>query len=71
MKLLEEINKQGIKNNRVIQCLLQIFIADEATKFGLSDSELYEIKNELQVNNFQNIKVVGLMGMASLTDDPE
>lgn len=69
LKLLEEINKQGLKNNRIIHCLLQVFIADEATKFGLNDSELYEIVNELRVGNFQNIKVVGLMGMASLTDD--
>ncbi|MBS7332235.1 MAG: YggS family pyridoxal phosphate-dependent enzyme [Weeksellaceae bacterium] len=68
LKLLKEINKQAEKNNRVIDVLLQVFIADEETKFGLDTEELNEIlSNEIQ--NLPNIKVVGLMGMATFTED--
>jgi PLP dependent protein len=68
-KLLEEINKQGLKNNRVINCLLQVYIATEDSKFGLSEEELYELINHPQLSEFKNINITGLMGMASNTDN--
>lgn len=71
LKLLEEINKQAQKNNRVIDCLLQVYIAKEETKFGLDEQELKDILNKVQHNKnlFQNIRIIGLMGMASFTDN--
>jgi pyridoxal phosphate enzyme (YggS family) len=70
-KLLKEINKQGEKNNRVIDVLLQVHIAQEETKFGLDEKELEEIlnTNSGKSHELNNISVRGLMGMASLTDD--
>src|SRR5690606_18322192 len=68
-KLLKEINKQAEKNNRTIQALLQVHIAKEDTKFGMNEIELEELINEVQVANFKNIIVKGLMGMATFTDD--
>lgn len=68
-KLLQEINKQGNKENRVIACLLQLHIAKEESKFGLSYDDLVKLLEE--VNNYPFIKVTGLMGMATLTDDAE
>ncbi|MBA0883059.1 YggS family pyridoxal phosphate-dependent enzyme [Flavobacterium undicola] len=72
-KLLQEINKQAQKHNRVIDCLLQIHIAEEETKFGLDEEELNEILNFVQNNKegFKNIRIVGLMGMATFTDNQE
>ncbi len=70
-KLLKEINKEGRKNNRVINCLLQIFIAQEETKFGLSETEATEILESAELTALSNIKIVGLMGMASNTDNDE
>jgi PLP dependent protein len=69
LKLLEEINKQGKKANRVIPCLLQIHIAAEETKFGLSEAELHEILSAPALATFENIRIIGLMGMATFTDD--
>ncbi|MGV3696805.1 YggS family pyridoxal phosphate-dependent enzyme [Flavobacterium sp.] len=71
LKLLEEINKQAKKHNRVIDCLLQVYIADEESKFGLDENELSELLNSEVYRSLQNIKVVGLMGMATFTDDHE
>ncbi|MBC7523409.1 MAG: YggS family pyridoxal phosphate-dependent enzyme [Flavobacterium sp.] len=71
LKLLEEINKQAKKNNRIIDCLLQLFIADEATKFGLDEHELFELIASDAFKNLNNIRIVGLMGMATFTDDDE
>ena len=68
-KLLSEINKQALKINRVINCLLQVHIAEEETKFGFDEKELDETINELANAQMKNINVVGLMGMASFTDD--
>ncbi len=66
-KILKEINKQAAKNNRVIDCLLQFHIAEEATKFGL---DLDEAKLLAQTkNDYNNIKLVGVMGMSTFTDD--
>lgn len=70
IKLLEEINKQASKNNRIIDCLLQVFIAKEETKFGLDETELKDIlKKTSNHQSFQNINIIGLMGMASFTND--
>jgi len=68
-KLLNEINKQGSKNNRIISCLLQVHIAEEDTKFGLTEDELLALLEEIKHSGFEYIKVVGLMGMATYTND--
>lgn len=67
LKLLKEIDKQAVKNNRIIHCLLQVHIASEETKFGMDENELTEAIQQL--NLFPNVKVCGLMGMASFSDD--
>ena len=79
LKLLQEINKQAAKHNRVIDCLLQIHIAEEESKFGLDENELEEILHFVQTrgnaeqsganDKLKNIKIVGLMGMATFTDN--
>ncbi|MBW8684916.1 YggS family pyridoxal phosphate-dependent enzyme [Chitinophaga rhizophila] len=73
IKLLEEISKQAAKHNRVIRCLLQVHIAKEETKFGLSDEELIALleSHQQQAARFANIEIAGLMGMATNTDDME
>lgn len=71
LKLLSEINKQAAKNERVINCFLQVFIATEETKFGLNPTELLEILESVELKTFENIKITGLMGMASNTDDDQ
>ena len=68
LKLLKEINKEAAKNNRVIDVLLQVFIADEETKFGLDATELEAILST-EIQELPHVKVVGLMGMATFTDD--
>lgn len=68
-KLLEEINKQAEKHNRIINILLQIKIAEEDTKFGLDASEAKEIFAKLLQNKFPFVKIKGLMGLATYTDD--
>lgn len=70
-KLLKEINKQALKNNRIINCLLQIHIAEEETKFGLNESELFELVNSSDFQKLKNINICGLMGMATFTDNQE
>ena len=67
--LLKEINKQAQKNNRVIDCLLQIFIAEEETKFGLSFDEAEELLHSAEFLTMKNIHLKGVMGMATLTED--
>ena len=69
LKLLEEINKQALKNNRIIECLLQIHIAEEETKFGLNEDELQNLLASESFINLKNIKIVGLMGMATFTEN--
>jgi pyridoxal phosphate enzyme (YggS family) len=70
-KLLVEINKEGKKNNRIINCLLQVHIAKEESKFGFDEDELmdliYDIANP--TSTLENIRICGLMGMASFTDN--
>jgi pyridoxal phosphate enzyme (YggS family) len=68
-KLLQEINKEAKKNNRVIYCLLQIYIANEETKFGLSKDEVLALLHHPQLEELENIKINGLMGMATNTSD--
>lgn len=67
LKLLKEINKQALKNKRVINCLLQVHIAKESTKFGLSNMECIEALTAAET--LKNITIKGLMGMATFTDD--
>lgn len=68
-KTLKEIDKQAQKHNRVINCLLQARIAKEESKFGLSFSEIKEILNSDGLDNLSNINIIGIMAMASFTDD--
>jgi PLP dependent protein len=70
-KLLNEINKEASKNNRVIDCLLQLFIAEEETKFGFSKDEIRKIVDSDDFKNLKNIRIKGLMGMATNTDDEQ
>ena len=71
LKLLQEINKQAAKNNRVIDCLLQVYIAEEESKFGLDKQELEEILKLVQNDkeDYKNIRIVGLMGLATFTEN--
>ena len=71
LRLLQEIDKQALKNNRVINCLLQFHIAQEETKFGLSEQEAIEILQSPEFARFQNVRICGVMGMASFTEDTE
>lgn len=68
-RLIKEINKQGKINNRVINCLLQIKIASEESKFGFTEKEATDFLDSDEYVSFKNIKIVGLMGMATFTDD--
>ena len=69
LKLLQEINKQAAKNNRVIDCLLQVYIAEEESKFGLDEQELEAILSSTEFKQLKNIRIVGLMGMATFTEN--
>jgi len=71
LKLLKEINKEAKKNNRVIDCLLQFYIADEETKFGLSFEEAQELLESSEFSEMRNVSIVGLMGMATFTDNQD
>ncbi len=69
LKLLKEINKQAKKHNRNISCLLQVHIAEEDTKFGFDEDELLDLVNNPEFRALNNIQIVGLMGMATFTDN--
>ena len=71
LKLLKEVNKQGNKNNRILKVLLQIHIAEEDTKFGLDKNELFELINSDEISEFENVEIVGFMGMATFTEDKD
>lgn len=71
LRLLKEINKQGEKNDREINCLLQMHIAEEDTKFGFSEDEVIEMIKSEEFQGLSHIRVIGLMGMATNTDDME
>ncbi len=68
-KLLQEINKQSLKHNTITNCLLQVHIAEEETKFGLDEQELNSILLGIEIQSLQNIAIKGLMGMASFSSD--
>lgn len=70
-KTLIEINKQAAKNNRIIKCLLQADIANEETKFGLPFDEIRSILTSKEFEKLENISIVGLMGMATFTEDKQ
>lgn len=69
LKLLEEVNKQAQKNDRIIDVLLQFHIAQEETKFGLNIEEAEEILERVKSNSLENVRIVGVMGMASFVED--
>ena len=69
LKLLKEINKEAKKNERIIECLLQIKIAEEDSKFGMNEADAASLLTSEEFKKFQNVKIIGLMGMATFTDD--
>lgn len=69
LHLLQQINKEAIKNNRIIDCLLQIDIAHEETKFGLEEAEADELLSSEEFAQLKNVRICGLMGIGSITDD--
>lgn len=71
MKLLQEINKQALKHNRVIDCLLQFHIATEETKFGLDMEEATALLDSEGFRNLHNVRIIGVMGMASFMEDEQ
>lgn len=71
LKLLKEINRQATRWRKKVNCLLQIHIAEEETKFGFDESELNEVLKQIETEKLENIMIVGLMGMATFTDNQE
>jgi PLP dependent protein len=71
LNLLKEIDKQAIKYNRIINCLLEVHIAEEETKFGLSDDEVFTLIESPEFGKLANVKIVGIMGMATYTDNED
>lgn len=71
LKLLQEIDKQATKNDRTIDCLLQIYIADEETKYGLDFDEAVELLRSEEFAKLKNIRIIGLMGIATNTENPK
>lgn len=69
LKLLQEINKQALKHERIIDCLLQVYIADEDTKFGLDFAEAIELLRDPEFQELKNIRITGVMGIATNTDN--
>lgn len=71
LRLLEEIDKQGKKFNRIIPCLLQVYIAQEETKFGFDPAEVLQLAEKNLDQLYPNVEIKGLMGMATLTDNTD
>ena len=71
LRLLQEIDKQALKNERVIDCLLQFRIAQEETKSGLNEHEAIDLLSAPSFSNLQNVRICGVMGIASFTDNTE
>lgn len=71
VKLLDEINKQGLRHNRKIKCLLQVYIAREETKFGLDEAEVLDLLNADLATTYPAVEIVGLMGMATFTQNQD
>lgn len=69
LRLLAEVSEQAVKNNRVIDCLLQVFIASEETKFGFNEKELTDLLGTIPNTSLNGVQIRGLMGMATFTDD--
>lgn len=69
LKLLREINRQALNHNRVIDCLLQVYIAREESKFGLDEDEVIMLLNAPEFKSLNNVRICGLMGMATFTDN--
>jgi PLP dependent protein len=69
LKLLKEVNSEAQKNNRIIDCLLEMYIATEESKFGLDLNEVFAILNSVEFKNMHNIRICGLMGMATFSED--
>lgn len=69
LKLLKEINKQALKNNRIIDCLLQFHIAEESSKFGFDETEVTTMLKSEAFKNLENVRIIGVMGMATFTDN--
>lgn len=67
-KLLKEINKQAVKNNRIIDCLLQFHIAQESSKFGFDRNDCQDMLSDVAFNKLENVRILGVMGMATFTD---
>jgi len=71
LKLLKEINKQAVKHDRSIDCLLQFHIADEASKFGFSIDEAVEVLKSEDYKNLKNVNIIGVMGMSTFTSNTD
>lgn len=71
LKLLQVIDKEAFKNNRIINCLLQVYIADEKTKFGFDEAEIVSMLQSGILNSMKNVRISGLMGIATYSDDNE
>ncbi|HBI01166.1 MAG TPA: YggS family pyridoxal phosphate-dependent enzyme [Flavobacterium sp.] len=71
LKLLKEINRLAVKWRKKVDCLLQIHIAEEDTKFGLDEKELNDLLSSEEFKTFENIRIVGLMGMATFTENQD
>ncbi|HWR32717.1 MAG TPA: YggS family pyridoxal phosphate-dependent enzyme [Chitinophagaceae bacterium] len=71
LKLLKEINKEAEKSGKIINCLLQVYIAREETKFGMDEEELNDLVSRESTDRMRNIRIRGLMGMASFTDETD
>ena len=71
LKLIQEINKQALKHDRIINCLLQLEIADEETKFGMDMAEAIEFLRSKEFQELKNVRICGVMGIATLTDNPK
>ena len=71
MKLLQVVNREAVKNERIIPCLLQVHIAQEEGKFGLSEEEIRDILESVDFESLQNVQIAGLMGMATYTSDED
>ena len=71
LKLLIEINRQALRHKRIIDCLLQVFIAKEESKFGLDEDEVFQLLNSGEYKSMKNISIRGLMGMATFTDNED
>ncbi len=69
LKLLKEINKEAEKNDRTIECLLQIKIAEEDSKFGMDEADAAKLLSSEEIKKLKNVKILGLMGMATFTED--